>query len=65
MDWLIKMAVQISQNTMDVLTDRQTKAQQTLQKATNDLTAATSAKTNAQRQLDDLNAIIADCVVVP
>lgn len=59
------MAVQISQNTMDVLTDRQTKAQQTLQKATNDLTAATSAKTNAQRQLDDLNAIIADCVVVP
>lgn len=59
------MAVQISQNTMDVLTDRQTKAQQTLQKTTNDLTAATSAKTNAQRQLDDLNAIIADCVVVP
>lgn len=59
------MVVQISQNTMDFLVSKRDQLVVVANQATNEVTAAQAKKTGAQRGVDDANAVIADCVVVP
>lgn len=59
------MAVQISQPTMDFLTNKRDQLLVIVGQAQNELTAAQAKRNNAQRGVDDANAVIADCVVVP
>lgn len=59
------MVVQISQNTMDFLTQRRDKALQTVNDAQNERQAAVARRDEAQRLADNINALIADSQVVP
>lgn len=59
------MVVQISQNTLDFLTNRRDRALATVTEAQNERQAAVAKRDDAQRLADNINALIADSQVVP